>query len=56
MSGIETAFFGALAADAEQKVSKAGKSYLRLRVRVGDGDGTQWVSVMPAPAGKMRLA
>jgi single-stranded DNA-binding protein len=46
MSGIETAFFGALAADAEQKVSKAGKSYLRLRLRVGDGDGAQWVSVM----------
>jgi single-stranded DNA-binding protein len=46
MSGIESAFFGALGADAESKVSKAGKSYMRLRVRVGDGDGAQWVSVM----------
>src|SRR5262249_23068090 len=46
MSGIETAFFGALAADAERKTSKAGKSYLRLRVRVGDGDGAQWLSVL----------
>jgi single-stranded DNA-binding protein len=46
MSGIEAAFFGALGADAERKVSKAGKPYLRLRLRVGDGDGAQWVSVM----------
>ena len=38
MSGIETAFFGALAADAEQKVSKADRRYLRFRVRVGDGE------------------
>lgn len=46
MSGIETAFFGALPADAEQKVSKADRRYLRFRVRVGDGDAAQWVSVM----------
>jgi single-stranded DNA-binding protein len=46
MSGIETAFFGVLAADAEQKVSKADRRYLRFRVRVGDGDSAQWVSVM----------
>jgi single-stranded DNA-binding protein len=46
MSGIEAAFFGALAADAEQKVSKADRRYLRFRVRVGDGDSAQWVSVM----------
>jgi hypothetical protein len=43
---IEAAFFGALARDAEQKTSKAGRSYLRLNVRVGDGDGLQWVNVM----------
>jgi len=46
MSGIETAFFGALADDAQAKTSKNGKPYLRLRVRCGDGDAAQWVSVM----------
>jgi single-stranded DNA-binding protein len=46
MSGIKAAFFGALSRDAEAKTSKAGKAYLRLNVRVGDGDGVQWVSVM----------
>jgi single-stranded DNA-binding protein len=46
MSGIESAFFGALGRDAEAKTSKAAKPYLRLNVRVGDGDTTQWVSVL----------
>jgi single-strand DNA-binding protein len=46
MSGIEVAFFGALGRDAESKTSKAGKSYVRLNVRAGDGDGAQWISVM----------
>lgn len=46
MSGIEAAFFGALGRDAESKVSKSGKRYLQLNVRVGDGDSAQWVSVM----------
>jgi single-stranded DNA-binding protein len=46
MSGIEAAFFGALSRDAESKTSKSGKHYLRLNLRVGDGDGAQWVSVM----------
>jgi single-stranded DNA-binding protein len=32
--------------DAESKVSKSGKPYLRLNVRAGDGDAAQWVSVM----------
>lgn len=45
-SGIEVAFFGALGRDAESKTSKSGKLYLRLNVRVGDGDDVQWVSVM----------
>jgi len=43
---IEAAFFGSLGRDAESKTSKAGKAYLRLAVRVGDGDGAQWVSFM----------
>jgi single-strand DNA-binding protein len=43
---IEAAFFGSLSRDAEVKTSKGGKRYLRLNVRVGDGDASQWVSVM----------
>jgi len=46
MSGIESAFFGSLADDAQSKVSKAGKTYLRFRVRVGEGEYAQWVGVM----------
>jgi single-stranded DNA-binding protein len=46
MSGIEAAFFGTLGKNAESKVSASGKQYLRLSVRVGDGDQAQWVSVM----------
>jgi single-strand DNA-binding protein len=45
MSGIECAFFGALGRDAEPKTSSSGKAYLRLNVRVGDGDSAQWISV-----------
>ena len=43
---IECAFFGALGRDAERKVSSAGKTFLRLNARVGDGDSAQWISVM----------
>lgn len=43
---IEAAFFGVLGRDAELKTSQAGKAYLRLNVRVGDGDSAQWVSVL----------
>jgi single-stranded DNA-binding protein len=46
MSGIECAFFGALGRDADRPTSKAGRAYLRLNVRVGDGEGAQWISVM----------
>src|SRR5258706_2325347 len=35
---IEAAFFGTLGRDCERKVSASGKRYLRLSVRVGDGD------------------
>lgn len=44
MSGIEAAMFGALGRDAEAKTSKSGKNYLRLNIRVGDGDAAQWVN------------
>jgi single-stranded DNA-binding protein len=45
MSGLEVAFFGSLAANAEARTSKTGKPYLRFRARVGDGDDVQWVGV-----------
>src|SRR5262249_13935954 len=45
MTGIECAFFGALGRDAERKESKSGKIYLRLNIRLGEGDSTQWVNV-----------
>jgi single-stranded DNA-binding protein len=46
MSGIEVALFGVLGRDAESKVSKSGKPYLRLNIRSGDGDAAQWISTM----------
>jgi single-stranded DNA-binding protein len=46
MSGIEVALFGVLGRDAESKVSKSGKPYLRLNIRSGDGDAAQWINVM----------
>lgn len=46
MSAIECAFFGTLGRDAEPKTSQSGKPYLRLNVRVGDGDSAQWVGVL----------
>jgi single-stranded DNA-binding protein len=45
MSGVEAAFFGALGCDAESKVSKTGKPYLRAGVRIGDGEAAQWINV-----------
>jgi single-stranded DNA-binding protein len=41
---IESAMFGALSRDAELKTSKSDKQYLRLSLRVGDGDAAQWVN------------
>jgi single-stranded DNA-binding protein len=41
---IECAFFGHLGRDAESKVSKNGKPYIRMTVRCGDGDGAQWIN------------
>jgi single-stranded DNA-binding protein len=43
---IETALFGMLGKDAETKTSAAGKPYLRLNIRTGDGDAAQWINAM----------
>jgi single-stranded DNA-binding protein len=43
---IEAALFGVLGKDAETKTSAAGKPYLRLNIRTGDGDAAQWISAM----------
>jgi len=42
---IDCAFYGFLAADADARVSKAGKPWVRLRVGVGKDDDMQWISV-----------
>ena len=42
---IEAAFFGTVGRDGEVKTSKSGKPYIRINVRVGDGDQAQWVNV-----------
>src|SRR5215471_8780185 len=42
---IDCAFYGFLAADADARVSKAGKPWVRLRVGVGKDDDMQWMSV-----------
>ena len=41
---IDCAFFGFLAADADNRTSKGGKPWTRLRVGVGRDD-VQWVNV-----------
>ena len=43
---IEAALFGTLGRDAEPKISKTGKPYLRLNLACGEGDATQWVSAI----------
>lgn len=42
---IECAFHGFLSADAEPRVSKAGKNWTRLRVGVGKDDAIQWLNI-----------
>jgi single-stranded DNA-binding protein len=42
---IDCAFFGFLAADAEQRTSQAGKPWVRLRVGAGKDDAVQWLQV-----------
>ena len=42
---IDCAFHGFVAADAEARISQAGKSWTRLRIGVGKDDEIQWVGV-----------
>jgi single-stranded DNA-binding protein len=53
---IECAMFGTLGRDCEPKVSKNGRGYLKLNVRVGDGDSVTWVNVMAFIDGADELA
>jgi single-stranded DNA-binding protein len=43
---IEAAFIGVLGRDGEVKNSSRGKSYLKLNLRVAEGDDAQWVSTL----------
>jgi single-stranded DNA-binding protein len=43
---LECAFFASLVRDAEVKISKAGKQYLRFNARTGDGDSSQFINTM----------
>jgi single-strand DNA-binding protein len=45
MSNIEVAFMGVVVKDAQPKVSQTGKKYLRMNMRIGDGDACQWANV-----------
>jgi single-strand DNA-binding protein len=42
---IDAAFFGRLGADADSRISKGGKPWVRLRVAVGRDDETQWLTL-----------
>ena len=42
---IDSAFYAFCAADADNRVSKNGKPWTRLRVGVGKDDAVQWVQV-----------
>jgi single-stranded DNA-binding protein len=53
---IEAAMFGMLGKDAETKTSAAGKPYLRLNIRTGDGDAAQWINAMCFDAEAIALA
>lgn len=41
---IESAFFGTLTRDAEVKISKSGKQYARMNIRVDNGDSAQFIN------------
>jgi single-stranded DNA-binding protein len=42
---IDCAFYGFLAADADSRISQAGKPWVRLRVGVGKDEEVQWLGV-----------
>ena len=43
---IDCAFLSRLSSDCETKVSKAGRTYLKLSFRIGEGDAAEWVNVL----------
>jgi single-stranded DNA-binding protein len=43
---IDVAFYGVVTRDPERKTSAAGRQYLRLNVRAGNGDAVTWANVM----------
>jgi single-stranded DNA-binding protein len=53
---IEAAFFGALGRDAEPKTSNNGKPYLRLNIRIGDGEAAQWINATVFDASAIAVA
>jgi len=53
---IECAFYGFLTADAEPRVSGAGKSWVRLRAGIGRDDAVQWVQIAVFGAAAERAA
>lgn len=48
--------FGVVAKDPEPRTSAAGKPYMRINLRVGDGDAAQWVLVTVFGAAVAELA
>ena len=44
--GITCNFHGFVTADAERRTSAAGRSWVRLRVGVGEGKRVQWIRIV----------
>ena len=53
---IECALFGSLIRDAEAKTSKAGKQYLRLNLRVENGEAAQFINTTVFDADAIQTA
>jgi single-stranded DNA-binding protein len=53
---MHCAFTATVVADAERKVSKAGRAFLRFRCREGEGDRARWISVTSFSEGDLDLA
>jgi single-strand DNA-binding protein len=53
---IECALFGSLVRDAEAKTSKAGKQYLRLNIRVENGETAHFINTTVFDADAIQIA